>query len=522
MLGVDKPGIGSICNTKHLWIDKDNRAVGSGWTVNNELGYGQFRDGSWVQRSYLGIPLTSVTPVKIYAGFQHVAIISSNGRCFFTGLNEHNMFSDNNPANNSFKVSMMHRGMYTGAVDKQWKKLAHAEEHYPTNIAGLTVDNELYIAGNNQYGQLGNGTTTHTYDNVADNRHLNPTPSLTGVADMIVFGQYNGSNRPTTVVALMQDGTVQACGYGGHGQCGRGNTNSTNTSWAPVQERGTGGTPLGQSDPVVKLVTSGQDAGTCVYAITASGKLYGWGRNVNNNFGRSWTGDQTEARRIDSSLPFQNKVRDIYADNDDSMQSPRYLVTTDGDWYACGRNNEKMISVANGTSANFDWVSLANPSFHDDPEVPFLQAHYDVHTMWKGNGYRNQNNFIVCTNNIDPQNPREELWVIGYLANSSAAGVGAAHSANRNVNYESTYLYGWHQVPLDTDFVSKIKYINPRQYTGSDTDGLGTTIHLTDGSVWFSGYDVTGFVTSPESDGDDSANSIYKKQYSTFTKVNNL
>ena len=114
----------------------------------------------------------------------------------------------------------------------------------------LKSDGTVSTWGYNQYGQLGDGTTTQRNTPVT-------VPGLTGVVSIAVGAMYT--------VALKSDGTVVAWGYNGNGQLGDGTTTQRNS---PVTVPGLTG---------VVAIAVGDNH--CV-ALKSDGTVVGWGDNT--------------------------------------------------------------------------------------------------------------------------------------------------------------------------------------------------------------------------------------------------
>jgi hypothetical protein len=101
------------------------------------------------------------------------------------------------------------------------------------SVYALTTSGELWAAGDNTYGQLGDGTTSDT--------STVKIPFKTDVKGKVVTKAWLiGGNKTQTGYALTNDGQLWACGYGQYGQIGRftPSTSSTpaaiNSKWVPV------------------------------------------------------------------------------------------------------------------------------------------------------------------------------------------------------------------------------------------------------------------------------------------------
>ncbi|WNG19042.1 hypothetical protein F0U63_33420 [Cystobacter fuscus] len=83
-----------------------------------------------------------------------------------------------------------------------------------THSLALRSDGTVWAWGNNDNGQLGDGTTTHRLSPVQ-------VPGLTGVVALAAGNSYS--------MAMLSDGTVRTWGNNNHGQLGNGTTTHANS-----------------------------------------------------------------------------------------------------------------------------------------------------------------------------------------------------------------------------------------------------------------------------------------------------
>jgi alpha-tubulin suppressor-like RCC1 family protein len=133
------------------------------------------------------------------------------------------------------------------------------------HTVGLDGSGGMYAWGNNEFGQLGNGTTTSV---------LSPIP--VSISGRMVAGVACGGYH---TVAIDSAGSVYAWGYNNHGQLGNG-TNDTATSPLLVSIYGSlsGATTVAVSCGLYHSV-----------AVDSSGALHTWGNNVFGQLGRTGT-----------------------------------------------------------------------------------------------------------------------------------------------------------------------------------------------------------------------------------------
>ena len=125
---------------------------------------------------------------------------------------------------------------------------------------------EVQCWGSNNYGQLGNGTTTNTTQPV----------TVTGLSSSVVSISAGNSNT----CALLDTGEIQCWGWNSGGQLGNG---TTTDSTQPVTVTGLG---------VAATALSSGDSHTCATTITNTMKC--WGSNFFGQLGDGTTTDRTQ------------------------------------------------------------------------------------------------------------------------------------------------------------------------------------------------------------------------------------
>ena len=139
-----------------------------------------------------------------------------------------------------------------------------------SHTCAVLSDGTAACWGDNDYGQLGNGTNNNSNTPVAVTGG-----ALTGKAvTSITAGQYH-------TCAVLSDGTAACWGYNNFGQLGNGTTTNSNT---PVAV--TGGALTGKA---VTSITAG-DAHTCAVLSDGTAACWGW-----NDFGQLGNGTNTDS-----------------------------------------------------------------------------------------------------------------------------------------------------------------------------------------------------------------------------------
>jgi alpha-tubulin suppressor-like RCC1 family protein/invasion protein IalB len=169
----------------------------------------------------------------------------------------------------------------------------------------ISADGTLWACGRNDYGQLGDGTTTD---------RSTPVPVMSGVQGISAGEEYS--------LILKTDGTLWACGHNNYGQLGDGTTKDRTT---PVQVMSE-----------VQCISAGYDHSLI---IKSDGTLWACGYN---NIGQLGDGSTTNR-----STPVQvmGDVKSISAGSNHSL-----ILRTNGTLWACGANN--LGELGDGTTTD--------------------------------------------------------------------------------------------------------------------------------------------------------------------------
>ena len=227
-------------------------------------------DGSlWVwggnSNGQLGINNTTSksTPVTTFSGGNnwkqvacgrfHTAAVKTDGTLWCWGRNNEGQLGDNTTTQRNIPVT-------TFAGGNTWKSVTCGEYH----TAAIKTDGSLWTWGENNFGQLGDNTTTQ--------RNIPVTTFAGGNNWKSVAGGYN------VTAAIKTDGSLWTWGRNSYGALG---TNDTNNRTTPVTTF-TGGTNW-------KSV----DCGQASVAIKTDGSLWTWGRNNSGQLGNNTNTDRS-------------------------------------------------------------------------------------------------------------------------------------------------------------------------------------------------------------------------------------
>jgi alpha-tubulin suppressor-like RCC1 family protein len=213
------------------------------------------------------VPVATVVPAEISAGYTHACMIRSNN-VFCWGDNTYGELG-----NNSTISSPVPDLVYTGGVLSVPSRVVLTQVASGNGFTcALSQAGTVYCWGLNSSGQLGNNSSTNSDAPVA----VTASGVLSGVDVMSI------NAGASSMCAVGGNGAVYCWGSESNGQLGNGVT--TGFSSVPVAVTATTGTPLYQV--AVAQVSSGPNA-AC--ALSAAGAVYCWGSNADGQLGNNST-----------------------------------------------------------------------------------------------------------------------------------------------------------------------------------------------------------------------------------------
>jgi alpha-tubulin suppressor-like RCC1 family protein len=325
------------------------------WGLND---YGQLGDGT-ITSSSTAVLVSDVTAITaVAAGGYHSLALTSTNTVLAWGRNDYGQLGDNTndssntavPASGLTDVTAVAAGSYHSVAltsdgtiwawgdnfygqlgfdpDVAWESTTPVEVQLPGDIHAVAIaagglhslalasDGTVWAWGYNLDGQLGDGTTTDSYEPV----------QVTGLGDADILAIAAGAYHS---LALDDGGTVWAWGLNGDGQLGNGSTNSSSTA-VPV-----GGLPSGITD-----VSAG---GSHSLALGPGGVVWAWGLNASGQLGDDTT--TSSSTPVEVALPVDVIATGISAGESHSLAIGA-LSLPDGDGIALQlQTGWNMVSV---------------------------------------------------------------------------------------------------------------------------------------------------------------------------------
>jgi hypothetical protein len=135
----------------------------------------------------------------------------------------------------------------------------------------IDTDGLVYRMGHNNYGQLGDGTTTVNY-------FFRQLAASAFNNEKIVYLTTGGGATYTSVYAITESGKLWSWGYNAYGQLG---LNDTTNRSAPVEATAVAASGINGKKIVHVLSTGGGSSATRTWVLTTEGKVYGAGHGEN-------------------------------------------------------------------------------------------------------------------------------------------------------------------------------------------------------------------------------------------------
>ena len=254
---VAKPAAGM----QHTLVTSNRRVDASGQSTFGQLGTSALPQSG---------PVTSLgTVTEVAAGDYTSFAVQHDGSLWMWGSNQYGARGDGSRGDN---ITTPVRVQLPVPVHTPTRRGKHALAVGTGVYAAVDRDGQVWSWGVNWNGRLGDGTTISRYTPQRVRKSVKPDDFLTGIVSISAGGG--------TMAAVDADGTVWTWGAGANGALGNG---FASDSSYPVQvlqgENGHGTTPL----VGVSQIACGS-SGFCI-ALTRYGAVFGWGSNEFSQLG---------------------------------------------------------------------------------------------------------------------------------------------------------------------------------------------------------------------------------------------
>ena len=303
-------------------LTSDGRIYAWGRNTSGELGIGTTlaRYNVPIAVKTTGTPMDGKVVKQVEGGGRyegsHSIALASDGTVYTWGLNQYGQLGNNTTTNSRSPIAVQVAG--TPLAGKTIVQIAAGADH----SLALDSDGALYAWGSNAYGQLGNGTTTNSSVPVAVKIAGTPLAGKT-IVQIAAGANHN--------MVLTSDGAVYTWGWNYHGQLGN-NTKTNSNTIVAVQ---TISTPIA-GKKIVKIA-AGQGHSL---ALTDDGMVYAWGRNDTGQLGNNATTDAMLPVAVTvTGTPMSNKtIVEIASGARHSL-----AIDSSGKVYAWGHNGSGQL-----------------------------------------------------------------------------------------------------------------------------------------------------------------------------------
>ena len=279
-----------------VFLTKHGKISTCGKNINGRLGTGN--NASVVTPISLD---NSIHIKKLFSGNVNTFFLTQNGLLYATGENSKGQLGIGNLDNQFSPVSIpFFKSMQIKKVTAGW---------YHTIF--LTTTGDVYVCGDNTYGQLGNGT------NVATNIPIKLDLKCSDIA----AGQGHS-------VFLTTDNKVYTAGWNWYGQLGNNTKGNSNKPFL-----------INTDNNIIHKVYAGM---SYTLLLNSSGKVFGCGDNTNGQIGLS---RDIVNQRSFKQIQEVNEITDI-----STGQSHTFFMTNKNDMYAVGLNEKGQLGIGHNNT----------------------------------------------------------------------------------------------------------------------------------------------------------------------------
>lgn len=292
-----------------VWVlASDHQVYGAGQNIHGQLGDTTTVDKNTPVRFALPANITAQDVSSMYFT---TCVLTNTKQVYCSGSNKYGQLGLGNTTNQSTpRLFPLPSGVLAQSVT-----VGYGTVHV------IGSDGNVYSAGRNDAGQLGDGTTTDRSTPIVT---IRPSKPLERKIKAVSMGFMWTS-------VLLNDGTIWGTGENNRGQLGAGFTSNT------------------QADPVLFQLPQGyaRDVRTGAYAtraLTSDVQLYGAGFNADGQIGFPNITNRLTPHRF--SLAGDLTVRD-YVISTSAGESVTFAIASDNQVYGAGRNGQGQLGNGN-------------------------------------------------------------------------------------------------------------------------------------------------------------------------------
>ena len=295
------------------------------WSINPDKG------------SQLGNETTTITPPDTSRGIRFnqtsggknttygfSLAVGSNGNAYAWGYNDYGQLGNGTTSYDALRTPVVVKKPSGASADFTYVQVSAGAEH----SLAVGSDGYVYAWGSNSYGQLGNSITSNNDANPVPVRVRDPdspTNENKGLKAIQVSADSSHS------LALGSDGNAYAWGSNSYGQLGDGTTGNSRTT--PVMVKKPTGTP---SNFTYVQVSAGSNYSL---ALGSDGYAYAWGNNPSGQLGNNTETDSSVPVRVRDPDSPTNENKGLKAIQVSAGSSHSLALGSDGNAYAWGWNN---------------------------------------------------------------------------------------------------------------------------------------------------------------------------------------
>ena len=355
-------------------LDSDGKVYAWGSGTSGQLGNNSLVDSHIPVAVDVSGVLAGKTLTGIANGWKHPIALDSDGKVYAWGYNTHGQLGNNSTTESSVPVAVDISGVLTG---KTITAISGGSEH----TIALDSDGKVYTWGYNNYGQLGNNSTTES--------HVPVAVDISGVlAGKIITDIAAGTGYS---VVLDSDGKVYAWGVNWYGQLGN---NSYTDSHVPVAVDISG---ILSGKTITAIVAGGYHT----IAMDSDKKVYTWGANNHGQLGNNSTSTSTVPVAVDISGVMSGKTMT-------AIGAGWYHTTalgSDGKVYTWGYNDKGQLGD-NSTTQSLVPVIVSGEGGVGELALPITFVSFTaeakngkVELAWETATETNNANFVIYRNN---------------------------------------------------------------------------------------------------------------------------